>query len=58
VKALANIPSREVLLSQIAMLLQSPIASFARVVDALAKKKGGGAEATEAAAAEAAAPAA
>ena len=54
VKALANIPSREVLLSQIAMLLQSPIASFARVVDALAKKKGGGAEATEAPAAEAA----
>jgi large subunit ribosomal protein L10 len=41
VKALASIPSREVLLSQIAMLLQSPIASFARVVDALAKKKGG-----------------
>jgi hypothetical protein len=33
-----------VLLSQIAMLLQSPIASFARVIDAVAKKKGGGAE--------------
>ncbi|MET0381933.1 MAG: 50S ribosomal protein L10, partial [Burkholderiaceae bacterium] len=45
VKALAAIPSREVLLSQIAMLLQSPIASLARVVDAVAKKKGGGAQA-------------
>ena len=45
VKALANIPSREVLLSQIANLLQSPIASFARVIDALAKSKGGGEEA-------------
>ncbi len=53
VKALAAIPSREVLLSQIAMLLQSPIASFARVVDAVAKKKDGGA--AEAPAAEAAA---
>jgi large subunit ribosomal protein L10 len=42
VKALANIPSREVLLSQIANLLQSPIASFARVIDAVAKSKGGG----------------
>jgi large subunit ribosomal protein L10 len=45
VKALANIPSREVLLSQIANLLQSPIASFARAIDAVAKKKGGGDEA-------------
>ncbi len=45
VKALANIPSREVLLSQIANLLQSPIASFARVIDAVAKSKGGGEEA-------------
>jgi len=48
VKALANIPSREVLLSQIAMLLQSPIASLARVVDAVAKKKGGGEQAAPA----------
>jgi large subunit ribosomal protein L10 len=54
VKALANIPSREVLLSQIAMLLQSPIASFARAIDAVAKKKGGGAEAPAAEAAPAA----
>ena len=53
VKALANIPSREVLLSQIAMLLQSPIASFARAVDAVSKKKGGGAEAAPAEAAAA-----
>ena len=45
VKALANIPSREVLLSQIANLLQSPIASFARVIDAVAKAKGAGVEA-------------
>jgi len=45
VKALANIPSREVLLSQIANLLQSPIASFARVIDAVANSKGGGEEA-------------
>ena len=54
VKALANIPSREVLLSQIAMLLQSPITSLARVVDAVAKKKDGGAEAPAAEAAAAA----
>ena len=45
VKALASIPSREVLLSQIANLLQSPIASFARVIDAIAKKKGADEEA-------------
>ena len=51
VKALASVPSKEVLLSQIAMLLQSPIASLARVVDAVAKKKGGGAEAPAEAAA-------
>jgi large subunit ribosomal protein L10 len=57
VKALAAIPSKEVLLSQIAMLLQSPIASLARVVDAVAKKKGGGAEAEAAPAAEPAAAA-
>jgi large subunit ribosomal protein L10 len=56
VKALAAIPSKEVLLAQIAMLLQSPIASFARVIDAVAKKKGGGAE--EAAPAAEPAPAA
>jgi large subunit ribosomal protein L10 len=58
VKALAAIPTREVLLSQIANLLQSPIASFARVIDAIAKKKGAGEEAAAPAAEEAAAPAA
>jgi large subunit ribosomal protein L10 len=58
VKALAAIPSREVLLSQIAMLLQSPIASFARVIDAIAKKKGAGEEAAAPAVEETAAPAA
>ena len=58
VKALAAIPTREVLLSQIAMLLQSPIASFARVIDAVAKLKGAGEEAAAPAAEETAAPAA
>lgn len=41
VKALASIPSREVLLTQVAGLLQSPIARFARVVVAVAAAKGG-----------------
>ncbi len=45
VKALASIPSREVLLAQVAALLQSPIARFARVIAAIAEKKGGPAEA-------------
>ena len=61
VKALAAVPSKEVLLTQIAGLLQSPIARFARAIGAVAAKKGGGAEeaAAEAPAAEAdAAPAA
>jgi large subunit ribosomal protein L10 len=58
VKALAAIPTREVLLSQIANLLQSPIASFARVIDAIAKKKGAGEEAAAPATEEVAAPAA
>jgi large subunit ribosomal protein L10 len=53
VKALAAIPSKEVLLSQIAGLLMSPVQRMAAVVAALAEKKGGGAE--EAAPAEAAA---
>jgi large subunit ribosomal protein L10 len=57
VKALANIPSREVLLSQIANLLQSPIASFARVIDAVAKLKGAGEVAAAPVAEEVAAPA-
>ena len=61
VKALAAIPSKEVLLSQIAGLLKSPVQRIAAVVAALAAKKGEGAapaEAAPVAAAEAAAPAA
>ncbi len=51
VKALAAIPSKEVLLSQIAGLLMSPVQRMAAVVAALAAKKGEGA--AEAVAAEA-----
>jgi large subunit ribosomal protein L10 len=40
VAALANIPSREVLLAQICGLLQSPVSRFARVVGAVATQKG------------------
>jgi large subunit ribosomal protein L10 len=54
VKALAAIPSREVLLTQIAGLLQSPIARMARVLGAVASVKGGPAVAAEAPAVEAA----
>ena len=54
VKALAAVPSKEVLLTQIAGLLQSPIARFARALAAVADKKGGGAEAPAAEAAAAA----
>jgi large subunit ribosomal protein L10 len=39
-KALADLPSREGLLTMIAQLLQSPIAGFARAVNALATKRG------------------
>ncbi len=45
VKALASIPSREVLIAQVAGLLKSPIQRLAGVVAALAEKKGGGAQA-------------
>ena len=61
IKALAAIPSKEVLLSQIAGLLKSPVQRIAAVVAALAAKKGEGvapAEVAPVAAAEAAAPAA
>jgi large subunit ribosomal protein L10 len=44
VKALAAVPSREVLLTQIAGLLQSPIARMARVLGAVATAKGGSPE--------------
>lgn len=40
VKALASIPSKEVLLSQLLGLMQSPVSRLARVVAALAEKKG------------------
>ena len=53
VKALAAIPSREVLLSQIAGLLKSPVQRMAAVVAALAAKRGEGAPAPADAAAEA-----
>ena len=51
VKALASIPSREVLIAQVAGLLKSPIQRMAGVLAALAEKKGGGVEAPAAEAA-------
>lgn len=42
VKALAAIPSREVLIAQVAGLLMSPIQRLAGVLAAVAEKKGGG----------------
>ena len=57
VKALAAIPSREVLISQIAGLLKSPIQRMAAVLAALAEKRGGAAEAPVAEATPADAPA-
>ena len=45
VKALAAIPSKEVLLAQLLGLMQSPISRIARVLAAVAEMKGGGAEA-------------
>jgi large subunit ribosomal protein L10 len=45
VKALASIPSREVLIAQVAGLLKSPIQRLAGVLAAVAEKKGGGASA-------------
>jgi large subunit ribosomal protein L10 len=53
VKALAAIPSKEVLLSQLLGLMQSPVSRIARVLAALAEQRGGGG--AEAPAAEAAA---
>ena len=49
VKALAAIPSREVLIAQVAGLLKSPIQRMAGVLAALAEKRGGGATAETAA---------
>lgn len=48
--AIANIPSREVLISKLLGSLQSPVTNFARVLNQLAEK--GGASACEAPAAE------
>ncbi len=45
VKALANVPSKEVLLAQLLGLLQTPISGLARVIAEVAKHKAGGAEA-------------
>jgi len=42
VKALAAIPSKEVLLSQLLGLMQSPVSRMARVLAAVAEKKGEG----------------
>ncbi|MBI1889708.1 MAG: 50S ribosomal protein L10 [Burkholderiales bacterium] len=41
VTALANIPSREVLLAQLAGIMQAPVSAFARGLAALAAKKEG-----------------
>jgi large subunit ribosomal protein L10 len=49
VATLANIPSKEVLLAQLLGLMQSPISRFARVLAAIAEKKGGPAPAETAA---------
>jgi len=48
VKQLASIPSKEVLLAQLLGLMQSPISRTARVLAALAAKRGGGEAATDA----------
>jgi len=53
VKQLANIPSKEVLLSQLLGLMQSPVSRTARVLAALAEKRGGGEAAPAEAPAEA-----
>ncbi len=53
VKTLASIPTKEVLLAQLLGLMQSPISRTARVLAAIAEKKGGGAEASTEAPAEA-----
>ncbi len=55
VKALAAIPSREVLIAQIAGLLKSPIQRMAGVLAAVAEKRGAPAEGANEAAPEAAA---
>ena len=56
--AVANIPSREELLSKLLGSIQSPITNFARVMNQLAEKGGAGEAVAEAAPVEEAAPAA
>jgi large subunit ribosomal protein L10 len=41
-KAIADIPPRDVLLSRLLGSLKSPMAGFARVINAIAEEKGGG----------------
>ena len=45
IKALADIPAREVLLGRLLGSMQSPITNFARVLNQIAEKNGEGAEA-------------
>ncbi len=47
VKALASIPSKEVLLAQLLGLMQSPVSRIARVLAAIAEQRGAGALVTE-----------
>ena len=54
VQSLASIPSKEVLLSQLLGLMQSPISRFARVLAMLAEQRGEGASAEAAPVVEAA----
>ncbi len=61
VKSLASVPSKEVLLSQLLGLMQSPVSRIARVLAAIAEQRAAGAEAAataEAAPAAEAVPAA
>ena len=58
VSSLASIPSKEVLLSQLLGLMQSPVSRIARVLAMLAEKRGGEAATEAAPAAAEAAPAA
>ena len=51
-KTIANIPSRDVLISRLLGSLQSPITNFARVMNQLAEKGGAGAAGAEAPAKE------
>ena len=54
VKALASVPSKEVLLAQLLGLMQSPVSRFARVIAAVSEQRGGAAAPAEAEAAPAA----